>query len=144
MRSQIESAIAAEDMTPADKMERSPVISIITGVLGLAYIIYYFATRGFDLNLNIVNLIFLILGIIFHGTPRRYLDALNEAVKGAGGIVLQFPFYAGIMGMMTGANPEGVSLAGKISEAFVAISTKTTYPLFTFLSAGIFNFLVPS
>lgn len=142
--SDTESAIAKEDMTPADKMERSPVISIITGVLGLAYIIYYFATRGFDLNLNIVNLIFLILGIIFHGTPRRYLDALNEAVKGAGGIVLQFPFYAGIMGMMTGANPEGVSLAGKISEAFVAISTKTTYPLFTFLSAGIVNFFVPS
>jgi len=131
-------------MTPADKMENSPVLSMITGLLGLVYIIYYFATKGFDLNLNIVNLIFMIAGIILHGTPRRYLNALAEAVKGAGGIILQFPFYAGIMGMMTGESAAGVSLAGKMSEMFVAISNQTTYPLFTFLSAGLVNFFVPS
>ena len=47
--------------------------------------------------------------------------------------------------MMTGANLEtGISLAGSISQGFVAISTPTTYPLFTFLSAGVVNFFVPS
>lgn len=139
-----ETAIVKEDMTPADKMENSSVFSMITGLLGIVYIIYHFATKGFDLNLNIVNLIFLTAGIILHKTPRRYLNALKEAVKGADGIILQFPFYAGIMGMMTGENAAGVSLAGQISEAFVAISTKTTYPLFSFLSAGLVNFFVPS
>ncbi|MBZ2174927.1 short-chain fatty acid transporter [Schnuerera sp. xch1] len=131
-------------MTSAEKMENSPVLSMITGILGIAYIIYHFSTNGFDLNLNIVNLIFLIVGIILHGTPRRYLNALQEAVKGAGGIILQFPFYAGIMGMMTGKSELGVSLAGQMSHMFVSISTQATYPLFTFLSAGLVNFFVPS
>jgi len=132
------------EKTPADKIEDSNIISWIIGILGLVYIVYYFATRGFDLNLNIVNFIFLILGILFHQTPKRYIEAVGEAVKGAGGIILQFPFYAGIMGMMTGANPQGVSLASSISNWFVSISTPRTYPVYTFLSAGIVNFFVPS
>lgn len=140
-----EVVVAKENMTPAEKMENSPVLSMITGLIGIIYIIYHFSTKGFDLNLNIVNFIFLIFGIILHGTPRRYLNALATAVKGAGGIILQFPFYAGIMGMMTGLNPDtGVSLAGVISNAFVAISNQTTYPLFSFWSAGVVNFFIPS
>ncbi len=139
-----ETAVAKENMTPAEKMENSPVLSMITGLLGLSFIIYHFSTKGFDLNLNIVNLIFLTLGIILHITPRRYLNALGEAAKGTGGIILQFPFYAGIMGMMTGGNAEGVSLAGQMSNMFVAISTPKTFPLFSFWSAGLVNFFVPS
>lgn len=130
--------------TPADRIENSKIISLITGIFGLVYIVYYFATKGFDLNLNIVNFIFLILGILFHQTPRRFIAAVGEAVKGAGGIILQFPFYAGIMGMMVGANAEGASLASLISNWFVSISTPRTFPLWTFLSAGIVNFFVPS
>lgn len=125
--------------TPADKMENSPVLSVIIGILGLGYIIYYFSTKGFALNLDIVNFIFMFLGILFHGTPRRYLNALLEAIKGAGGIVLQFPFYAGIMGMMVSSG-----LAAIISQWFVNISTPATFPFFTFLSAGLVNFFVPS
>lgn len=84
-------------------------------VMSMVYIVNHFITKGFDLNLNIVNLIFLTFGILFHQTPRRFIHAFGEAAKGAGPILLQFPFYAGIMGMMTGATPEGVSLAGQIS-----------------------------
>jgi short-chain fatty acids transporter len=58
--------------------------------------------------------------------------------------MIQFPFYAGIMGMMVGQNAEGFSFAGVISQGFVSISNQTTFPLFTFLSAGIVNFFVPS
>ena len=131
--------------TFADKMENSMILSMLIGALGMAYIIYYFATNGFELNLNIVNFTFLFLGIILHKTPRRFLDAITAAAKGTAGIILQFPFYAGIMGMMTGASvATGASFAGVISEAFVSISTQTTFPLFTFLSAGIVNFFVPS
>lgn len=132
------------DMTPAEKIENSKVVSIILGVMGWIYIIQYFMTKGFNLNLNLVNFIFLFTGILLHGTPRRFLDAFLEATKGASGILLQFPFYAGIMGIMTGANAEGVSLAVIMSNFFVNISTPATFPLFSFWSAGLVNFFVPS
>lgn len=131
-------------MTPADRIENSPIISMLIGAMGLIFVVRYFIQNGFDLNLNIVNFIFLFAGIILHVTPRRFLDAITIAVKGAGGIILQFPFYAGIMGMMTGASAEGVSLAGSISTFFVNVSNTTTFPLFSFLSAGIVNVFVPS
>ncbi|MFT9493783.1 short-chain fatty acid transporter [Anaerosolibacter sp.] len=139
-----EEAAAQAVSTPADKMENSPVLSILIGALGLVYIFHYFANNGFKLNLDIVNFTFLIFGILLHKTPRRFLVAIGEAAKGTAGIILQFPFYAGIMGMMVGSSAEGLSLAGVMSNAFVNISTPTTFPLFTFLSAGLVNFFVPS
>ncbi len=133
-----------ENPTFADKMENSPVLSMITGILGVYIILEYFKRKGFHLTLDMVNFIFLIAGIILHKTPRKFIDAFNSAVKGSAGIILQFPFYAGIMGMMTGVNAEGMSLAKLISEWFVNISTTRTFPLFTFWSAGIVNLFVPS
>ena len=59
-------------------------------------------------------------------------------------MLLQFPFYAGIMGMMVAANAEGVSLAGVISEFFVSVSNNVTFPMLSFLAAGVVNFFVPS
>ncbi|WP_186668069.1 short-chain fatty acid transporter [Sporosarcina sp. BP05] len=127
------------DRTPASKLENSVTLSMLIGALGLVYLIQHFVLKGFDLNLNIVNLIFFTLGIIFHGTPKRFLAAVTNAVKTAGGIIIQFPFYAGIMGMMVASG-----LAGVISESFVSISNEHTFPLFTFYAAGIVNFFVPS
>ncbi|MCH4826755.1 short-chain fatty acid transporter [Planococcus halocryophilus] len=127
------------NMTPAERLENSWILSMVIGVLGIAFIVYYFANNGFALTLDVVNFMFLFLGILFHGTPRKYLVAVQEAVKGAGAIIVQFPFYAGIMGMMTASG-----LAAVISEAFVNISTVNTFPLFAFLSAGLVNFFVPS
>lgn len=74
-----------------------------------------------------------------HKSPIKYVRAVNEGIKTCGGIVLQFPFYAGIMGMMIHSG-----LAVSLSEVFVNISNQTTLPFFTFLSAGIVNFFVPS
>jgi short-chain fatty acids transporter len=128
-----------QELTPADKLENSYIMSIVVGGMGLIFIVYYFVTNGFSLNLNIVNFVFLFLAIIFHGTPRKFLDSIGEAVKGAGGIILQFPFYAGIMGMMTASG-----VAAIMSQWFVSISNPTTLPLFTFLSAGLVNLFVPS
>ncbi len=137
----IETRIAS---TPAEKMEDSRIMTALISLLGLAYIVVYFMNNGFQLDLNIVNTIFLVAGILLHGTPLRYVNAIGEAIKGAGGILLQFPFYAGIMGMMTGMGADGISLAGAISNWFVSVSTSTTFPLFTFLSAGVVNLFVPS
>lgn len=127
------------NMTPAERLENSWILSMVIGALGIAFIFYYFVNNGFALTLDLVNFMFLFLGILFHGTPRKYLSAVQEAVKGAGAIIVQFPFYAGIMGMMTASG-----LAAVISEAFVSVSTAETFPLFAFLSAGLVNFFVPS
>ena len=130
--------------TPADKIEHSRILWVITLVLGFAYIIYYFATKGFNLDLNIVNMIFLFLGVLLHGDLRKYVDAIADAAGGAAGILLQFPFYAGIMGLMVAANADGVSLASIIANFFTNVSNEITFPVLTFLSAGIINFFVPS
>lgn len=130
--------------TPADKIEHSRILWVITLVLGFAYIVYYFVQKGFNLDLNIVNMIFLFLGILLHGDLRKYVDAIADAAAGAAGILLQFPFYAGIMGLMVAANADNVSLASIIANFFTNISNNVTFPVLTFLSAGIINFFVPS
>jgi short-chain fatty acids transporter len=133
------------EMTPAEKLENSRIINYVLSAMGFTFIILYFVKNGFDLNLNIVIFIFLFGAILLHGTPINTVRAVNSAAKSVGGILLQFPFYAGIMGMMTfkGAD-NGLSLAGAISDFFVNVSNGTTFPLFSFLSAGIVNIFVPS
>lgn len=139
-----EIVIPKESMTPAERIENSPVLSMVIGFGGVCYIIYWFATKGFSLDLNVVNFIFLFLGIILHGTPRKFLDSVSSSVKGAAGVLIQFPFYAGIMGMMTGVNADGVSLGSLISEGIASFATVKTFPALSFLGAGIVNFFVPS
>src|SRR5690625_7312676 len=80
---------------------------------------------------------FLFLGIILHRTPRRFLNSVGGAVKNVGGIIIQFPFYAGIMGIMVESG-----LSEQMSLFFVNISNEFTHPLVTFISAGIVNSLV--
>ena len=129
--------------TPAEKAENSIAISIIITIMGLAFLVVKFV-RGESLDLNTVIMIFLFLGILFHKTPIAYVKSLNKAAVGCAGILLQFPFYAGIMGIMTGTSAEGVSLAGEISNLCVNISNEHTFPLLTFLSAGLVNIFIPS
>lgn len=130
--------------TPAEKIEHSKILWAITCAMGFIYIVYYFIQKGFNLDLNIVNCIFLFLGLLAHGNLRKYVDAIGDAAGGAAGILLQFPFYAGIMGLMTATNADNVCLAGIISDFFVSISNPVTFPMWTFLSAGVVNFFVPS
>ena len=136
-----------KDLTPAERLENSMILSYIVVLVGAIYLVYYFINAGSILNalsLNIVNLIFLILGIAFHKTPIGYVKAIMESAESAGGIILQFPFYAGIQGMMVTVGANGVSLASAISNAFVSISTPRTFPVLCYLAAGIVNFFVPS
>lgn len=129
-----------ENMTPAARLENSPVISMVLGVLGLAYLGAYFMDKGFNgLNLNIVIMIFMWAGIILHKTPINYVRSMNEAIKGASGIAMQFPLYAGIQGIML-----KTGLAALIANGFVSLATPFTFPLFTFLAGGIINIFVPS
>lgn len=141
----IEPALLAEDIakrpdasTPAERMENSYVLSILVGAAGIAWLIQHFAA-GKGLTLDVINFLFLTLAILLHGTPQNLLNALTEAVKGGAGIVIQFPFYAGIMAIMVQSG-----LAASISEGLVGLATATSLPFWTFMSAGIVNFFVPS
>ena len=116
---------------PADHLENSRLLSWLIGVRRRSPAWSQYFVGGGGLTLNVVNFLFLILAIILHGTPRRLLVALNEAVQGGAGIVIQFPFYAGIMAIMVASG-----LAATISNWLVSFATAETLPFWTFLSAG--------
>ncbi|WP_414053014.1 short-chain fatty acid transporter [Macrococcus animalis] len=134
-----EEVIDKSKLTPAERIEHSVILNYLIGLVGLIYIVYFFMKNGFNLNLDIVNFIFLFVGLILHGTPRNYIDAVNDAAKGVGSILIQFPFYAGLMGMMTQSG-----VAKNITDTFLNISNEQTFPALAFLSAGVVNFFVPS
>ncbi len=123
----------------AERIDHSYGINIIFGLMGLTYIVYHFSKKGFDLNLNIVIFIFFTVGVLLHGKPINYINAVNTAVKGAGGIALQFPLYGGIQGLMI-----GTGLAKVIAGWFVAISSYETFYMFQFWAGGIINMFIPS
>ena len=125
--------------SPASRLEHSRALSLLFSALGFAYLGYHFWTRGMDINLNILIIIFMWLGIFLHGTPIRYVVALKEAVAGASGIITQFPLYGGIQGIMVASG-----LASMIASGVMSIATAKTLPLLTFISAGIINIFIPS
>ena len=130
--------------TPAQRMEQSPVLSWLIGLLLLAYLVLKLGFRGGQLDLGAVIMIFLALGLLLHGTPVAYVRAFGKAATGAAGIILQFPFYAGIMGIITGVGASGIGLGNVLADACIRISNPTTYPLLTFLCAAVLNMFVPS
>jgi short-chain fatty acids transporter len=91
------------------------------------------------MDLNFVNFLFLTFGILLHGSLAKIMAAVNSGIQGVSGIVIQFPLYSGIMGIMKYSG-----LVILISDFFVSISTATSFPILTFFSAGLVNFFVPS
>lgn len=130
--------------TPAEKMENSRILALLIACLGLTYLVIKLFFRGGSFDLNAVIMLFLFLGLILHKTPLAYVHAFTNASKGAAGILLQFPFYAGIMGIITGVGESGICLGTVISNACISISNPHTYPLLTFLCAAVLNMFVPS
>ncbi|MCP1316665.1 short-chain fatty acid transporter [Halomonas sp. 707B3] len=124
---------------PAEKLENSMPLALLVGVPGLLFLLDHFLLRDGGLNLNVVNFMFLFLAIVLHRTPRNLLISLNEAIKGGAGIVIQFPFYAGIMAIMVQSG-----LAQSMSEWLVSFATANSLPFWSFISAGIVNLFVPS
>ena len=134
----------ASPKTPATKLENSRLLSALLAILGLSFLIISLFIKHKSFDLGSVILLFLFLGIVLHKTPIAYVRSFGKSVSGAAGILLQFPFYAGIMGIITGVGKSGICLGTVVSEAFVNISTSTTYPIYTFLCAAILNMFVPS
>lgn len=130
--------------TWAQRVDDNRILALILFLFGAMYVYGHFSSKGFSLTLNIVIAMFLFLGIFAHGTLERYSRAMEDSAKGLSGIILLFPFYGGIMGLMMGAAEGGQSLGALISNLFVSWSSTETFPSLAFLSAGLVNIFVPS
>ena len=135
---------AQSDTTPAQRLEHSRVLAWLPALLLLAYLVLRLGFGGGTLDLGAVIMLFLALGLLLHGTPVAYVRAFGKAATGASGIILQFPFYAGIMGIITGVGASGICMGTVLADACIRISNPTTYPLLTFLCAAVLNLFVPS
>ncbi|WP_251555186.1 short-chain fatty acid transporter [Neobacillus muris] len=127
-----------EDVTFASKLNNSRVLSLLIGIIGIVYVVAFF-NQGGKLDLNMINFIILFLGIILLGTPAKYVASLNEGIKTISGIILQYPFYAGIMAIMAGSG-----LVDTIAHWFVQFSSAATLPFWGLVSSFIINFFAPS
>lgn len=126
--------------TLPERLESSRLVLALLGVPLVGALYLYYARYGVSrLDPNAVNLTLLAVGLFAHGSPRRYAAAVAQAVKGCAGIILQFPLYGGIMGIMAGTG------LAKAFAAWAASSGSTSaYLVLTFFSAGVLNFFVPS
>ena len=137
-------AVSSSAKTPAQRLEQSKLLSWLVALMLVAYLVVHLAVSGASLDIGGVIMIFLALGLVLHSTPVDYVRAFGKATAGAAGIILQFPFYAGIMGIVTGVGASGVSLGGVMADACIHVSNSVTYPLLTFLCAAVLNLFVPS
>lgn len=137
-------------ITEAERLDHSPILSTTLGLVMILIGFYkvLFAPllkgQGFDWTFSFINpdyIIFMLFGfaILLHGSFFKFNQAVSKGIGGSAGIMIQFPFYAGIMGIMI-----GTGLVNVFSNVFVNLSTATTFPIFTFFSAGLVNIFVPS
>ena len=131
----------SDDLDGAEKLDYSKWLAIIFGsVLLLTFVVrYYENILNLQITPNMLNFFMLGLAIILHGSFFSFLKAVEEAIKGTSGILIQFPLYFGIMGIM-----KSTGMVVMISDFFSSIATTTTLPIFTFFSAGLVNIFVPS
>ncbi|WP_431521129.1 short-chain fatty acid transporter [Citricoccus muralis] len=127
-----------EVVTPADRLDASRIVTLLLGLMLVAYLALHFAGGG-TLTLNTVNWSFLALILLLVRNPFELIHLTKNAASNVGEILLQFPLYAGILGLMVGSG-----LVQIFSDMFVQISTPTTFGVLAFLSAGLVNFFVPS
>jgi short-chain fatty acids transporter len=132
-------APARTKRTPADRIEHMRVFTLALGVLLGLYLTFYFSIRGFELTLDIVNWSFLCLIMLLVGNARELAGLIARGGRTVGEVLLQYPLYAGIIGMMSVSG-----LVGIISGFFIDISSPATLGLWTFLSAGLLNMFIPS
>ncbi|MEM7484752.1 MAG: TIGR00366 family protein [Bacteroidota bacterium] len=134
-------SIAKSNLEGAEKLDYSRITAIGFGalILGVFLIQYLPALQSLNITPNLLNFFMLGLAIVLHGNFKSFLSAVEEAIGDTTGILIQFPLYFGIMGIMGSSG-----MITGISDFFVSVSTETTMPIFTFFSAGLVNIFVPS
>jgi short-chain fatty acids transporter len=118
----------------------SRALNLVAAFLAGAFLVHYFMRLGVGgWNLDSINLVFLSLGIALHRSPAAYMESVVDGVRGCAGIIIQFPIYFGILGILKSSG-----LIIDVSQLFLSVATPNTYLVLTFFSAGIVNFFVPS
>ena len=130
-----------ERKTPAEWLEYAPLLSVVVGVFGMAYLAHLLVVKGpfAALDLNTYNLLFLMAGLLLHWRPRSFVRAVNDSVPAVSGVLIQFPFYGGIFGMITYS-----ALSAKLAHFFVSFSTTGTYPILVSIYSAMLGMFVPS
>jgi len=127
-------------LTLADRLDNSKLLGGTLALTGILLFVRAFATQGMGaLDLNVLNFGFLMVGLLLYMSPSKYEREFGDAVKGSAGVVMLFPFYAGIVGIMT-----GTGLVHTLTAALLSFATPETFPLITWMSAGAMNLFVPS
>ncbi|WP_337997325.1 short-chain fatty acid transporter [Oleispirillum naphthae] len=131
---------APASKSPAERLNNSMLMGSLIGLVGCAWIVWALWNKGAGaLNLNTINFIFLMLGFVLHGSPARFVAAVGRAIGTVAGVVVQFPLYAGIFGLI-----KYTGLAEVLVQFFVTISTAKTFPVVAFLYSATLNMFVPS
>lgn len=125
----------------ADRLNQNRLLTVFVVLLGGSYVVWNFYTKGpiGGLNLNTMNTTFLMIGLGLHGGLYNYVQAVNNAIDAAAQIVLQFPFYGGIQGIIV-----GTGLATVIVNWVVGVASTATFPFFSFAVAALLNTFIPS
>lgn len=125
----------------AERIDTSPWWGRSFGIIVLIAFFYQYhdSIGSLAITPNLLNFFMLGLALLLHGSFASFLSAVEEAIKGASGILIQFPLYFGIMGIMRESG-----MVVQISDFFVSVATEQTLPIYTFFSAGLVNIFVPS
>ena len=123
----------------AEIIENNRKISFLFGFVILFFILNKFYEKGFFLDLNLVSWTFLCVGLMLSNSSIHYVRLINNAAPTVGPIILQYPFYAGIMGIMA-----DTGLINILANKIVLVSSADTLPFFSFLSGGLVNMFIPS
>ncbi len=130
--------VAAAPRSGRVRAKRS-ILAFLVGGTAVILVVMSWVRSDLAFNLNSVNLFFLSLALAAHASIRGFLDSVSDGARGAGSIIVQFPLYFGILGVM-----QASGMIERLSSAMASIASSATFPLFTFLSAGLVNFFVPS
>ena len=125
--------------TPAERVDTARLVTLALGLALLAYLVVYFVQEGFALTLDIVNWTFLAAILLIVPSARALGRLVVEGGRAVGEVLLQYPLYAGILGMMT-----ATGLVGVFSDFFVQIATPATLGVWAMLSGGLINMFIPS
>jgi short-chain fatty acids transporter len=127
--------------TLAEKLEESPILSVAIALLMIAFLVMNVREKGglAALDLNNFNFAFLAAGLLLHWRPRSFLRAVSRSVPATAGVLIQFPFYGGIFGMIS-----KTPIAERLAHLFVSVTTKTTFPIVVGLYSAILGMFVPS
>jgi short-chain fatty acids transporter len=133
---------------PGEWLEYSPIPTLFLSALGLGWLVNEFATKNATTvisGLNTFNLAFLLLGLLLHWRPRRFLIAVSQAVTASSGILIQFPLYASLAHILINAKgTSGHSLGDCLSTAFVSAASAESFPVLVGIYSGVLGIFIPS